>query len=327
MIARMFRLIPGVLGFAVVVVASADNTRTIPLVAALQASNPELAAHHIRAFNEGLREHGFVDGQNVTIQWRWAQGKLDRLPVLAAELIALKPDVIFAPPTPSALAVLKATKEIPIVFALAADPVGNGLVKSLAKPGGNVTGMSTINVELGAKRLEMLKDAFPTITRVAVLHNPVDTSNALQLQMVQAAARALKVEVVPIGVQRREEFEGAFTEMNRARVDSLMVLENPTNFTNRKEIVRRANKAGWPTMYALQEFVDSGGLMAYTVDYPDQFRRAAGYVARILKGEKPADLPVEQPTRVKLVINLKAAKASGKAVPENILVRADEVIR
>jgi len=327
MIARMFRLILGVLGFAVVVVASADNTRTIPLVAALQGSNPELAAHHVRAFHEGLREHGFVDGQNVKIEWRWAQGKLERLPALAAELVALKPDVIFAPPTPSALAALKATKEIPIVFALAADPVGNGLVKSLAKPGGNVTGMSTINVELGAKRLEILKDAFPAVRRVAVLHNPADTSNALQLKVAQEAARALKVEVLPVGVQFREEFDSAFARMSMARIDGLMVLENPTNFTNRKHLVALVNKAGWPTMYALQEFVDAGGLMAYTVDYPDQFRRAAGYVARILKGEKPADLPVEQPTRVKLVINLKVAKAAGKAVPKHILLRADEVIR
>lgn len=325
--ARFVRFVLVVLGLAASPLAGADEARAIPLIAALQGSNPELAAHHVSAFHAGLREHGFVDGENVKIEWRWAQGKLERLPTLAVELVALKPDVIFAPPTPSAVAALKATKEIPIVFALAADPVGNGLVKSLAKPGGNVTGMSTINVELGAKRLEILRDAFPAVRRVAVLHNPADTSNALQLRMAQEAARALKVEVIPVGVQRREEFEEAFAGMAKVRVDSLMVLENPTNFTNRKELVQRVNKTGWPTMYALQEFVDAGGLMAYTVDYPDQFRRAAGYVARILKGEKPADLPVEQPTRVKLVINLKVAKAAGQAVPEHFLLRADEVIR
>jgi putative ABC transport system substrate-binding protein len=324
---RLLEVVLAIAGLVAVSTANADGVRRLPLIAALQGSNPQLAAHHVRAFHEGLREHGYVDGQNVTIEWRWAQGKLERLPALAAELVALKPDVIFAPPTPSAIAALKATNEIPIVFALAADPVGNGLVKSLAKPGGNVTGMSTINVELGAKRLEILKDAFPAVRRVAVLHNPADTSNTLQLSVAQDAARTLKVEVVPIGVQRREDFDRAFAEMKRARVDGLMVLENPTNFTNRKHVVELVNKAGWPTMYALEEFVDAGGLMAYTVNYPDQFRRAAGYVARILKGEKPADLPVEQPTRVSLIVSLKAARATGKLVPEHILVRADEVIR
>ncbi len=296
-------------------------------IGALNGSTPAQAAHMFAAFREGLRESGFVEDENVVIEYRWAEGKLDRLPAYAAELVALKPDVIFAPPTPSAVAARNATRTIPIVFALAADPVGNGLVESLARPGGNATGMSTINVELGAKRLDLLKEAFPKIARVAVIHNPADTSNQLQLKVSQDAAKALGITLVSAEIQRREDFEPAFSALAGQRVDALFVMENPTNFTYRQDLVRLAAQTGRPVMYALREFVDAGGLMAYTVDYPNQYRRAAGYVAKILKGAKPADLPVEQPTRVYLVVNLKAAKAEGHVIPQSLLLRADEVIR
>jgi putative ABC transport system substrate-binding protein len=213
------------------------------------------------------------------------------------------------------------------VFAVAADPVGDGLAESLSRPGGNVTGMSTINVELGAKRLQLLKEAFPRTGRVAVLHNPADSSNQLQLEIASKAAETLGVRVIPIGVPRREDLDSAFANIARERADAVFVMENPVNFTMRRQIVERMRAAGLPAIYALREFVDDGGLMAYSVNTADQFRRAAGYVAKILKGARPGELPVEQPTRVDLVINLKTAKAESRTIPRPVLLRADEVIR
>jgi len=306
---------------------NAEAPKKIYRIGALNGSTPAQAAHMFQAFREGLREHGFVEGENLTIEYRWAEGKLERLPGFADELVNLNVDVIFAPPTPSAVAARNATKTIPIVFALAADPVGNGLVESLARPGGNATGLSTVNVELGAKRLELLKEAFPKISRVAVLHNPTDTSNQLQLKTSLEAAKVLGVTLVPIGIQRREDLESAFATVTKGHADAIFVMENPLNFTIRKPLVSLVQRARLPAIYALREFVDDGGLMAYAVSTPDQFRRAAVYVAKILKGARPADLPVEQPTRVDFVINLKAAKAEGHVIPQSLLLRADEVIR
>lgn len=296
-------------------------------IGALNGSTPEQTVHMFRAFREGLRENGFVEGENIAIEYRWAEGKLERLPGFAAELVNLNVDVIFAPPTLSAVAAHKATKTIPIVFALAADPVGNGLVESLARPGGNATGLSTVNVELGAKRLELLKEAFPKISRVAVLHNPTDSSNQLQLKASFEAARALGVTLLPVGIERREDLESAFTTVTKERTDAIIVMENPVNFTIRKPLVNLVRQARLPAIYALREFVDDGGLLAYAVNTPNQFRRAGGYVAKILKGANPADLPVEQPTRVDFVVNLKAAKTEGHVIPPSLLLRADEVIR
>ncbi len=296
-------------------------------IGALNGSTPAQTTHMFHAFREGLRENGFVEGESVVIEYRWAEGKLERLPAFAAELVNLKVDVIFAPPTPSAVAAHNATKTIPIVFALAADPVGNGLVKSLARPGGNVTGLSSVNVELGAKRLELLKEAFPRISRVAVLHNSADTSNQLQLKMSLEAAKVLGVTLVPIGMQRPEDLEPAFATVITHHADAIFVMENPANFTTRKPLVSFVQRARLPAIYALREFVDDGGLMAYAVSTLDQFRRAAGYVAKILKGAKPGDLPVEQPTKFELVINLRTAKALGLTLAPSVLVRADEIIR
>lgn len=308
-------------------VSNADTPKKIHRIGALNGSTAAQTTHMFTAFRDGLRKHGFIEGENLTIEYRWANGKLELLPGMAEELVKLNVDVIFAPPTPSAVAAHAATKTIPIVFAVAADPVGNGLVGSLARPGGNVTGLSTINVELGAKRLELLKEAFPMIRRIAVLYHPNDNSNQLQLKIATDAAKALKITLVPIGLQRREDIEAAFSTIAKERADAIFIMENPLNFTVRKTLVGLVQQNHLPAIYALREFVDDGGLMAYAVNTPDQFRRAAAYVAKILKGAKPADLPVEQPTRVDLVINLKAAKTEGHAIPQSLLLRADEVIR
>jgi putative ABC transport system substrate-binding protein len=307
-------------------VGAGDSARVFR-IGALNGSTAAKTTHMFNAFREGLREHGLVEGENLLIEYRWAEGKLDRLPELAADLVGLKVDLIFAPPTVSAVAARKATRTIPIVFAVAADPVGDGLAESLSRPGGNVTGMSTINVELGAKRLQLLKEAFPRTGRVAVLHNPADSSNQLQLEIASKAAETLGVRVIPIGVPRREDLDSAFANIARERADAVFVMENPVNFTMRRQIVERMRAAGLPAIYALREFVDDGGLMAYSVNTADQFRRAAGYVAKILKGARPGELPVEQPTRVDLVINLKTAKAESRTIPRPVLLRADEVIR
>jgi putative ABC transport system substrate-binding protein len=307
--------------------ADAQRPTKVPRVGFLGASTPALADHLLQAFIRGLRELGYVEGQNIVIERRFADGKLDRLPALAAELVNFKVDVIFAPPTTAALAAKKATSAIPIVFALVGDPVGTGFVASLARPGGNMTGLSTINVELGAKRLELLKEAFPTVSRVAVLLNPIDPSNVLQLKETQRAAHALGMQLLPIEAQRPEDFDPAFLAMAAGRADALLVMENPINFTHRKLIVDLSNKSRRPAMHALTELVDAGGLMSYSVSYPDQFRRAATYVDKILKGAKPGDLPVEQPTKFELVINLKTAKALGLTIPPSLLFRADQVIQ
>lgn len=308
-------------------VSGADIPNKIYRIGALNGSTQAQTKHMFAAFREGLREQGFIEGENLAIEYRWAEGKLELLPGMAEELVKLKVDVIFAPPTASAVAAHAATKTIPIVFALAADPVGSRLVGSLARPGGNVTGLSTINVELGAKRLELLKEAFPKSKRVAVLHNPDDNSNQLQLKISQEAVKALGIVLVPIGARQREDIDAAFAIIAKERADALFVMENPVNFTVRKTLVNLVQQNRLPAIYALREFVDNGGLMAYAVNTPHQFRRAAAYIAKILKGAKPADLPVEQPTRVDLVINLKAAKAEGHVIPQSLLLRADEVIR
>ncbi len=293
----------------------------------LGGSTPTQAAHLLQAFKDGLRDRGYVEGQNAVIEARFADGRLDRLPALAAELVGQKVDVIFAPPVPAAVAAKKATTTIPIVFALVADPVGTGLVRALARPGGNVTGMSTINVELGAKRLEILREAFPRVRRVAVLHHPEDSTNALQLKETERAARALRVELVPVAIKTPEDIEPAFAALTRARADALFVMENPTNFTHRNSIVALADRQRLPAMYALREFVDAGGLMSYSVNLAEQVRGATNYVDKILKGARPGDLPVEQPTRIDLILNLKTAEAQGFKIPQSLLLRADRVIR
>jgi len=299
----------------------------MPKVGFLGASTAEQAAHLLKAFKQGMLDRGYEEGKNYRIETRFADGKLDRLPALAAELVDLKVDVIMAPPHASAQAAKKVAPNTPIVFALIGDPVSAGFAQSLARPGGNMTGLSTINVELGAKRLELLKEAFPKITRVAVLYNPGDATNDSQLVRIEQAAKTLGLQLLPLAVGKAEGFEPAFARILQERADAVLVVENPVNFTSRDSVVAFAKKSRLPAMYALKEFVDAGGLMSYSVSFAEQVRSAATYVDKILKGAKPGDLPVEQPTRIELIINLKAAEAQGLKISPSLMVRADQVMR
>jgi len=282
----------------------------------------------VDAFRQGLRELGYIEGQNVTIDYRFASGQVERLPELATELARLKVDVIVTPGTPAAMAAKQATSTIPIVFAVVADAVGAGLIANFARPGGNITGLTSISAELGGKRLELLKEVAPKASRLAVLYNPSDRSNVLVLKELQESAPALGLTVHPLEVRAPGEFEGAFAAMTRERAHALFVVPGVLTLEqrNRKALVDLATKSRIPAMWGHRQFVDAGGLMSYAVNFYDQLRRAAIYVDKILKGAKPGDLPVEQPTRYELVINLTAAKALGLRIPQSLLGRADQVI-
>jgi putative ABC transport system substrate-binding protein len=280
------------------------------------------------AFRQGLRELGWVEGQNIAIEHRLAEGKLDRLPHLAAELVRLKVDVILATSSPPAVAAKNATRTVPIVMATSADPVGQGLVASLARPGGNVTGLSfSVGLEVVGKELELLKETVPTVRRVAVLSNPANPGHALAIKNVQSRARALGVQLVLLEARDPNEFEPAFAAMARERAGALLVVPDAVFGLHRARLQGLAAKSRLPAMYGLREHPETGGLMSYAVDLRESFRRSATYVDKILKGAKPGDLPIEQPTKFELVINLKTAKALGLAIPPSVLVRADEVIR
>ncbi len=289
------------------------------------AANP----HTREAFLQGLRDLGYIEDRNLEIEYRDVEGKYERLPALAAELVALKVDVILAAGTPQPLAAKQATRTIPIVFAGAADPVGSGLVTSLARPGGNVTGLSLLSPELVGKCLEQLKQAVPGVSRVAVLWQPGGSGERTEKDMLkgaEVAGRALGVRLQFVEARGPADFDRAFSDMTRARAGALTVLASNMFVGERRRLVDLAAKNRLAAVYPLREFVDAGGLMAYGPDLVDVFRRAATYVDKILKGAKPADLPVEQPTRFELVINLKTAKALGLQIPPTLLTRADEVI-
>src|SRR5712692_2138527 len=289
------------------------------------APNPHLA----EAFRQGLRDLGYVEGRNVEIEYRDAGGRPERLPALAAELVALKVDVILAGSTPQALAAKQATRTIPIVFTGALDPVASGLVTSLARPGGNVTGLSSIAPELVGKRLELLKQAVPGVSRVAVLWQPGGSGEHTDKDMLKAAevaARALGVRLQFVEARGPADFDRAFSDMTRAHASALTSLGGSMFFNERRRLVDLAAKNRLPAVYPQREFVDAGGLMAYGPNIADGWRRAATYVDKILKGAKPGDLPIEQPTKFELVINLKAAKALGLTIPPSLLARADHVV-
>jgi ABC-type uncharacterized transport system substrate-binding protein len=294
------------------------------------ATNLAGSPHVIEAFRQGLRDLGYVEGRNVVIEYRDAEGKFERLPALAAELVALKVDVILAGGTLAALAAKQATRTIPIVFVSAGDPVGSGLVTSLARPGGNVTGLSNLTTELVSKCLELLTQAVPRVSRVAALWQPGAMGERTEKDMLKeadVAARALGVRLQVVEARGPADLDRAFSDMTKARADALTVLGSSMFFTERRRLVDLAAKNRLPAVYNVREFVDAGGLMAYGPNQADLFRRAATYVDKILKGAKPADLPVEQPTKFELVINLKAAKALGLTIPQSVLGRADEIIR
>jgi putative tryptophan/tyrosine transport system substrate-binding protein len=280
------------------------------------------------AFRQQLRQLGYVEGQNVALEYRWAADRDDQLPSLAADLVRLKVDVIVVEGhTPAIQAAKQATRTIPIVMGVSGDPVKTGLVESLARPGGNVTGLSLLTPDLAPKRLELLKEAVPTLARVAVLWNATNPVKVLDWHETQAAASALGLQLHSLEVRGPPDFAGAFDAAPRDRADALVVLPDGLINSHRKQIVDFATARRLPGMYPYREFVDAGGLMSYAPSYVDLFRRAAVYVDRILKGTKPADLPVEQPTKFELVLNMKTAQALGLALPPSILFQADEVIK
>ena len=280
------------------------------------------------AFREGLRERGYIEGQNLVIEYRWTGGQLERAPALAAELVGLKVDLIVAAASPRVRAAMEATSTIPIVMVYVPDPVVSGLVASLARPGGNVTGLTfTVGPDLVGKHLQLLKEAVPKLSRVAVLLDPASPYYPANLRETQAAAQALGMTLLSYEVRAPEEFEGAFSAMTKARAKALLMLPHPFLFFHAQRIAELAAKSRLPAVYPYREVVEVGGLMAYAANAPSMMRRAATYVDRILKGTKPADLPVERPTKFELVINLKTAKALGLTIPQSLLLEADEVFK
>ena len=274
-----------------------------------------------------MEELGYVQGKNILFEYRSAERKLDRLPALAAELVGLDVDLIVAVATPAALAAKHATTKIPIVMVDTGDPVGTGLVPDLARPRGNITGLATLSPELSGKRVELLKEVVPSASRIAILFNPVSRTNPLQMKHVQSAAQALAVDIQIFELAKSEDFEPAFAAMVRQRMNAFMVLPDPVFNAQRSFIVALAAKHKLPGIYDRRAYTDVGGLMAYGPNFSDLLHRAAIYVDKILKGAKPADLPVEQPTKFELVINLKSAKQIGLTIPPNVLARADRVIK
>jgi putative ABC transport system substrate-binding protein len=281
----------------------------------------------VQQFRQGLLDAGYVEGRDVVIEWRSANGDYDRVPELVADLIKRQVDVVVVENTVAARAIKFATSTIPIVMAIVADPVGSGLVTNLARPGGNVTGLSLMMADLSAKRLELLKEAIPRVARVAVLWNPDLPWHAQVIKDIKVAAPSLSIDLSFVSVQTPEQLGPAFSSIIRTRAQALYVINDPIFYTHRKTLFELASKARLPTIYGSRTYADEGGLMSYGASYSDQMRRAAGYVDKILKGAKPGDLPIEQPTKFELVVNLKTAKALGVTFPQSILLRADEVIK
>jgi len=305
--------------------ARAQQSGKLPTIGYLGSGTPTSQRTWITAFVERLRELGWIEGRTITIVYRWAEGRPERFVEIAGEFVQLKVDVIFAVGTEAALAMKEATSVIPIVFPVAGDPVVTGLVGSLARPGGNVTGLSNQAIDLGRKRLEILREVLPGLSRLAIMANAAYAGGAPEIDEVRAATRKLGVELVPLEPRRTEEITPALEPL-KDRVEALYVVGDPLMNLNRMRINTFALAARLPTMYVQREYVESGGLMSYGPNYPDLNRRAADYVDKILRGTKPGDIPVEQPTKFDLVINLITAKAIGVAIPSMLLARADEVI-
>jgi putative ABC transport system substrate-binding protein len=307
--------------------ADAQQAAKVARIGFLGNSTAALEANLVGPFREGLRDLGYVEGRNILIEYRWAEGKYERFPALIAELIALKVDLIVTAGTPAALAVKKATTSIPLVMIAVGDPVGTGLVASLARPGGNITGLTSIAPDLEGKRLELLREVIPGVSHIAVLWNSASPSQVIQEKEVQAAAQVLRMRVLSLGVRTPEEIENAFSVIVRERPGALLVLADRLFLHHRARIMDFAAKHHLPGVHAYRELVEAGGLMSFGPSYAGMHRRAAYYVDRILKGAKPADLPVEQPTKFELIINLKAAKILGLTIPQSLLQRADQIIQ
>jgi putative tryptophan/tyrosine transport system substrate-binding protein len=307
--------------------STAQQAAKVPRLGLLIPGSSSAFAPRIEAFRHGLRDLGYVEGRNITIEYRFAEGQDDRLPELVAELIRLQVDIMVTDGEPAILAAQHATTTIPIVMAVSSDPVGIGYVASLARPGGNITGLSFMLTEVSGKRLELLQEAVPKLSHVAVLWNPAVPSSTLGFKETQTAAHALGLPLQSLEVRGPDEFDQAFAAMTREHADALVVLSNPLFFGHRRQLAELAVKHRLPAIFLFREYVEAGGLMAYGANLNAMYRRAAYYVDRILKGTKPADLPVEQPMKFELVINLKTAQTLGITIPATLLFQADEVIR
>jgi len=312
---------------AIAVIGEAQQPKQVPRIGFLTAAPFSALAARNEAFRQGLRELGYVEGKNIVIEWRSAEGKLDRLPALAAELMRLKVDVMVTGGVGATRAANEATNTIPIVMTQDPDPVANGFVVSLAHPGGNITGLSTLAPEVSGKQLELLKEVLPRASRVAVLGTSTNPSTAQALREAELAAGAFAVKLQYLDVRGPQDIEAAFRAATKERADAVLMLGGPVLASQRTQIVDLAVKSRLPVIYRIRPDVEDGGLMAYGVSNTDLSRRAATYVDKILKGAKPADLPVEQPKKFELIINLKAAKQIGLIIPPNVLARADRVIK
>ena len=314
--------------FAAPLDAVAQQARTVYTIGLFDYSAPDSARlNWWKAFQERMRELGYVEGQNVVFEQRWGQGQIGRLPALAGDLVRLQVNVIVTGGGAAALAARKATSAIPIVMATGPDPVALGLVSSLGRPGGNLTGVTSVSSELSGKRLELTKELIPRVSRVALLSDPANPVSPLTLRDTERAAKSLGIAVQDAGVRSADDLEAAFSAMAKSRTEAVIVVQGPSMFPERRRVAALAVRHRLPTVVGSREYAEAGGLMSYGTDYPDLFRRAAGYVDRILRGARPADLPVEQPTKFELVINLRTAKALGLTIPQSVLIRADEVIQ
>jgi len=320
--------------FAIVVALTVCGARVeaqqptkVPRIGFLAAISPAVLSARTEAFRQGLRELGYVEGKSFVIEWRYAEGKPDRLPALAAELVRFKVDVIVTGGPAATRPAKEATVTIPIVMSFDDDPVGSGFAASLARPGGNITGLSTLAPEISGKQLELLKEIVPRLSRVAVLGTSTTPGTAQNLKETELAAGALKVKLQYLDVLDPKDIETAFRAASKGRADAVLVLTSPVFVLQRTQIVDLAVKGRLPAIYDQSEYVEAGGLMSYGVSFTDLARRAATYVDKILKGAKPADLPIEQPTKFEFVINLKAAKQIGLTIPQSVLYRADKVIK
>jgi putative tryptophan/tyrosine transport system substrate-binding protein len=307
--------------------AEAQQPTKIPRIGFLNTNAAAAFTARTEGFRQGLRELGYVEGKNILIEYRYAEGKLDRLASLAAELVRLKVDVIVTAVSSSTRSAKEATNTIPIVMAQDNDPVGNGFIASLARPGGNITGLSTLSPEIGGKQLELLKGVVPKMVRAAVIGTSTLPGHAQRLKETELAAGSLKVELQYVDVLSPEDIETAFRHASKGRADAVVVLGGLVLISQREQVANLAAKNRLPAMYNVPEFVDAGGLMTYGASYIDLYRRAATYVDKILKGAKAADLPVAQPTTFEFIINLRAAKQIGLTIPPSVLARADRVIK
>jgi putative ABC transport system substrate-binding protein len=307
--------------------AEAQQPTQVPSIAYLSSGQGFVSSERRQAFRQGLRELGYVEEKNLIVEYRYAEGNSERLAALAAELVRLKIDVIVTSGPPGTRAAKKATTTVPIVMAHDPDPLGSGFIASLARPGGNITGLSSLVAQLGGKRLELLRELIPKLSRVAVLGTSTNPSNVQMATEIEVAARPIGIRIQFVDVQDSKEIEGGFRAATKAHAEALFVLGNPVLNAHRTEVADLALKSRLPAVYGQPDLMAAGGLMFYGASITEMFRRAAIYVDKILKGAKPADLPVEQPTKFELIINLKTAKQIGLTIPPNVLARADRVIK